>query len=191
MKVTKKEAFNIPNVLCYLRILLVPVFSYFFLTASEQEKYRYYIAALIILISGLTDFLDGFIARKFNMITELGKAIDPIADKLTQFTLAVCLAIKFPYVLGLVGIVFVKEVCMGIFCLILLRKNKKLDGAKWFGKVATFVYYVAMFLIIAIPSLSKTAIVVLVTISAIFMVLAFAMYIPVFYKLGKDKTSGK
>lgn len=191
MKVTKKEAFNIPNILCYLRIILVPIFSYFFLTASEQEKYRYYIAAIIILISGLTDFLDGFIARKFNMITELGKAIDPIADKLTQFTLAVCLAIKFPYVLALVGIVFVKEVCMGIFCLILLRKNKKLDGAKWFGKVATFVYYVAMFLIIAIPSLSQTAIIVLVTISAVFMVLAFAMYIPVFYKLGKDKTSEK
>lgn len=185
MKITLKEAFNIPNVLCYFRILLVPIFCYFFITASSEEPYKYYITALLILLSGLTDFFDGFIARRFHMTTDLGKAIDPIADKLTQFSLAVCLAIKVPYVLTLVLIVFFKELFMGICCLILLRQNKKLDGAKWFGKVSTFVYYVVMFLIIVIPSLSQIWIVVLVSIASAFMLLSFAMYIPVFYKMGK------
>lgn len=185
MKITLKEAFNIPNILCYFRILLVPFFCYFFITANADTSYKYYITALLILLSGLTDFFDGLIARRFHMITELGKAIDPIADKLTQFSLAVCLAIKVPYVMILVAIVFIKELCMGIFCLILLRQNKKLDGAKWFGKVSTFVYYVVMFLIIVFPSLSQVWVVSLVSIASAFMIMSFAMYMPVFYRLGK------
>lgn len=191
LKITKKEMFNIPNILCYIRILLIPIFSYFLLTATPQATYRYYIAALVILLSGITDFFDGMIARKFNMITELGKAIDPIADKLTQFMIAVCLAIKVPYVLVLVAIVFVKEIFMGICCLILLRQNKKLDGAKWFGKASTFVFYAAMFLIIAFPNMSELFRAVLIMITSAFTLMSFCMYVPVFYRMGKNSENNQ
>ena len=91
----KKDLFTIPNLLCYFRILLVPAFLYVFLNAANREDYLF--AAGIILIGGITDFLDGFIARKFNMITQLGKLIDPVADKLMQLAIIAVLAIRFPY----------------------------------------------------------------------------------------------
>ena len=89
MTILKKEYFNIPNLLSYLRLLLIPAFVMVFLGATSQRDY--YIAALIVLFSALTDLLDGIIARKFGQITELGKVLDPIADKLTQITIIFCL----------------------------------------------------------------------------------------------------
>ena len=89
-KFTKKEIFSIPNIMGYFRILLIPVFCYLYITAESEREYLY--AAFVVLISSLTDLFDGKIARRFNMITELGKALDPIADKLTHGALAVCLA---------------------------------------------------------------------------------------------------
>lgn len=185
MKITTKDAFNIPNILCYIRILLIPFFCYYLITATPEQSYRYIIASILIVLSGITDLFDGFIARRFNMITELGKAIDPIADKLTQFSIAVCLTIQIPFMFYLVLIVFVKELAMGILCLLLLKQKKKLDGAMWFGKVSTAVYYASMFLIILVGILNANPIwnVVLIAIASVFMVFAFAMYIPVFYRL--------
>ncbi|WMJ24416.1 CDP-alcohol phosphatidyltransferase family protein [Paludicola sp. MB14-C6] len=187
MKVTKKEALNIPNILCYIRILLIPFFCYYLITADSDNLYRYAIGAGLIVLSGITDLFDGLIARRCNMITDLGKAIDPIADKLTQFSIAVCLTIKIPYMIYLVLIVFVKEIAMGILCLILLKQNKKLDGAMWFGKVATAVYYAAMFLIIVLTILDANPVwnVVLISIASVFMLFSFGMYLPVFYRLYK------
>ena len=83
---TKKEIFSIPNILCYFRIGLVPIFLYTYFTAEGSEGHM--ISAGILILSSLSDFFDGFIARKYDMITELGKLIDPVADKLTQFVVA-------------------------------------------------------------------------------------------------------
>ena len=74
-----KERFSIPNLMGYFRLLLIPVFCYLYLA-----KEAYHWAAGVVLLSSLTDLFDGMIARKFNMITNLGKALDPIADKLTD-----------------------------------------------------------------------------------------------------------
>lgn len=78
----KKEIFSIPNIMGYARIILIPIFVWTYYTAEEMMDY--YFAAFVILLSGLTDMLDGYVARKYDMITELGKVLDPIADKLTQ-----------------------------------------------------------------------------------------------------------
>jgi len=184
-----KDAFNIPNSLCYLRILLIPIFMYFFVTADQQNLSRYYISAIIILVSGITDMLDGFIARRFNMITELGKTLDPIADKLTQLAIAVAISIKFPAILVLVGIVFVKELVMGIFCLVLIRQKKKPDGAMWFGKISTWVYYVAMFTIVVIPKTPQNDVFVylLAGTAGVFMLFAFILYLRFFKKIQKGE----
>ena len=90
-----KDLFKLPNILCYIRIALVPLFVYLYFTAEEPVDY--YVATLVVMLSGITDFLDGQIARRCNMITDLGKIIDPAADKLMQLAMLVTLAINIPY----------------------------------------------------------------------------------------------
>ena len=100
----KKDLFTIPNLMGYFRILLIPVFCYFYI-----KKQAYLLAAGIVLISSLTDLFDGYIARRFNMVTELGKALDPVADKLTHAALALCLAFRYPLMWALLALMAVKE----------------------------------------------------------------------------------
>ena len=178
MKLTKKEVFSIPNILSFVRILLIPVFMAFYLTAKTPLDY--YIAAAVILISGLTDMADGLIARKCHMITELGKALDPIADKLTQAAIVFTLIFRFPAMFFLFVLLAVKEIFMGVNGLILLKKGKKLDGAMWFGKLSTAVLYVVMFIFIAVPTLPELAANILMIVTGFFLALSFILYITVF-----------
>ena len=187
MKLTKKEIFSIPNILCYFRILLIPVFMISYINAKETRDY--YFAAFIVLLSGLTDFADGFIARHFNMVTELGKAIDPVADKLSQ---AISLMIRIEPMRWLFLLFAVKELFMGITSIVLLTKhNTKMDGAKWFGKVSTFVFYTVMFIIIVFPSLDVGVRNILILISGLFLLLAFLLYAQVFLKMYQETQKKK
>ena len=105
-----KERFSIPNLMGYFRLLLIPVW-----------------AAGVVLLSSLTDLFDGMIARKFNMITNLGKALDPIADKLTHGALALCLAFRYPQMWVLFGLMVLKEGYMVVMGLLFFRKGKMLN----------------------------------------------------------------
>jgi cardiolipin synthase len=184
VKVSVKDIFTIPNILSYIRIILIPFFAYYYITATGPADY--YIAAFIILLSGLSDMLDGLIARKFNQITEIGKIIDPIADKLTQMAIIVCLLFQYEYVWVLIILFVAKELFMGINGLILLRKGKQLDGSMWFGKVSTAVFYVATFLLIAFPQMNDSMAVLLMTVTGAFLLLSFVLYIPVFAKMYRN-----
>ena len=130
--------------------------------------------------------MDGYIARKFNQITELGKIVDPVADKLTQMAIIVCLLFQYEYIWILIVLFVVKELFMGINGLILLRKGKRLDGSMWFGKVSTAVFYGATFLLIAFPEMNYSIAAVLMVMTGIFLVLSFVLYIPVFWKLHRN-----
>lgn len=147
----KKEWLSIPNVLSFIRILLIPVFAWSYLTAGDSQDYLF--AAIVVVISGVTDFLDGTIARKFGMITELGKFLDPLADKMTQGSLFLCLAIRYPHIWVLLILWALKDGFMAIMGLILLRKkHTKLDGAKWYGKVCTAIIYLGVLLLLFFPT---------------------------------------
>lgn len=185
MKLSTKEIFSIPNILSYIRLLLIPIFVYIYVTSDGPSDY--YLAAFIILISGLTDMFDGLIARKFNQITELGKTIDPVADKLTQAAIVGCLMFRYEYMWILVVLLVVKELFMGINGLILLKKGRKLDGAMWFGKVSTAVFYAATFILIGFPEISSQFASILMFITGIFLGLSFILYIPEFLKLYREK----
>jgi cardiolipin synthase len=185
MKTTKKEIFSIPNLLSYLRILLIPAFVLIYITAEDVSNY--YLAALIIFLSALTDMADGFIARKYGMITELGKALDPIADKLTQIAVILCLLTRYQGMWVLVLLFTIKELFMGINGLILLRKGKKLNGAKWFGKVSTAVFFICTIVLIALPELPGMAVYILINVTILFLLLSFVLYIPAFAKLYRSK----
>ena len=180
----RKQLLSIPNLMGYFRILLIPVIVWRYVTAETVTDY--YIAAVMIGISGITDFLDGFVARRFHMITKVGKALDPIADKLTQGAIVLSLSFRFQWMIPLAVLFVIKEGFMGIMGIIFLKKGMMLDGAKWFGKVCTFVLYVVMFILILFPEIPLVAANSLIVLCIGLMLLSFGMYIPVFYKMWKE-----
>lgn len=137
MNKLKQYCKHIPNALTILRFILIP----FIIIAIAKDKY---IESFIFLtISGLTDVLDGFIARKFNFITNFGKLIDPLADKTTQIAILVTLSLKNIIPIWILIIVFVKEFAM-ISGASFLYGKELVVSSKWFGKLATVLFYLAI-----------------------------------------------
>ena len=200
MKDLFKGCWTIPNLLSVIRILLIPVFAYLF---YNDEKIM---AVVVLAISGLTDTMDGQIARKFNQISALGKVLDPVADKLTQITIAVMLFIDFktasnPIInaLGWVFLVFlIKEAVMIVGGLIMLLLNIRPGAAEFWGKAATLVFYVGMVIIIAIGpevgalidivgfQLPNVVTGIIVVLCAIMTLAAFASYMPETFRQFKE-----
>ena len=149
----RNEIFTIPNVLTFLRIILIPVFMYFFL--NEKIEGHMWYALGVLALSGVSDVLDGLIARKFNMVSDLGIALDPIADKLTQFGVMLCLVFRFPGILIPLLLIVIKEVVTGIFALLTIRKTGLVKGAKWYGKLTTVLLYIMMGLHLLWPLLHQ------------------------------------
>lgn len=187
MHFKKEEFFTIPNLMGYFRILLIPLFAWCYLTAEGDREYL--TAALIVGVSGLTDLFDGKIARKFHQVTELGKFLDPLADKLTQGVLLLCLASRFPLLWVLVGIFIFKEGFMAVMGALMLRHNgRKLDGAMWYGKICTASLYAVMFLLLLVPKISLTLANTLIVVCGTVMLFTWGMYVPVFRKMwGEEK----
>lgn len=186
MKLTRKEILSVPNIMGYFRILLIPVFMYFYFTA--QELCDYYVVAVIVIVSSVTDLFDGVIARKFDMVTELGKFLDPVADKLTHFALVICLSSRYHLLYIVLVLMIIKEGFMGVMGLITIkRKGKKLDGAMWYGKLCTGTLFVTMALLLLFPELNLIIVNVLICICLCTMLFALAMYIPVFIHMNQNK----
>ena len=171
----KKEIFTIPNLLSLFRLLLIPVYMTIYLNATETRDYIS--AAVVLAISCLTDLVDGKIARKFNMISTVGKVLDPIADKVTQFTLILCLSIKFPVLLHLVVLFIIKESFQFFAGLITYRKGRMLTGALITGKICTTVLFTSLIIMILLPDISALAVNIITIIDGVFMIMAFADYI--------------
>ena len=190
----RKDIFTIPNILSYFRIALIPVFIILFINAYSHNGVGFHIAAVItLLVSGLTDMLDGKIARKFNQITELGKIVDPLADYLTQFAVVVCLAIEYKLLIFVIVLLVVKELSMAILGVVFLRKGKKLKGAQWYGKVSTVVFYAVMFALLAVPYAKMPFAIstVLIIISGAWMLFSFVMYVRKYVKMWQDIKENK
>lgn len=141
------QAGSIPNILGYIRILLIPVFIYFY------NRTEYVSAGCMLVISALTDMLDGHIARKYGMITELGKVVDPAADKLTQAAMIICVAQRVGEMRILFITLVVKELLMLLIGLFVYKKTSGVTSSKWFGKAATTVLYAVMIAYILIPGI--------------------------------------
>ena len=181
---SKREIFSIPNLMSYFRIFLIPFLVWRILVANTTRDY--WIVAVLVGISGLTDLLDGKVARKFDMVTELGKALDPIADKLTLGAIIFCLVVKNPIVWIIVILYIIKEGYMGIMGLLLLKRNgRKLDGAKWYGKVCTAVLYFMLSLFMLFPDMPQWLIMMFVGICFLIMSFTFISYILVFREMWK------
>lgn len=179
-----KKIFTIPNILSFFRFVLAFVFAYVYLNASTTKEY--YIAALIIVISGLTDVVDGKIARHFHMISELGKILDPVADKFTQGIVALCLIKRFPWMLALFILFILKESYMAIRGIMVLKVTGQNSGALWFGKLNTVALYAVLFLLLAIPNMPVTVSRILIILCMCVMLFAFFMYAKTYHQLIKE-----
>lgn len=178
-----KQLFTIPNLLCYLRIAAIPYFIYIYVHASEPLDYLY--TAFILAGMEITDFLDGFIARRYHMISEWGKILDPIADKLLQLTLLVLLVYQYPFAVLVLLLFLVKEASMAICGIVSIRKKCRLQGALWCGKVSTTVFYICMIVLILFPGIDPLAADVLLCITTAFLIYSFVVYMRTYYAMLK------
>lgn len=188
---SRKDLFTIPNLMGYFRIILIPIFMAVYIGADSRADYI--AAAAILGISGLTDCFDGKVARHFNMITEWGKVLDPVADKLTQAAVFISLSFRYPTMRYLVILFVVKEMFMGIMGAVMLKKGSMMDGARWYGKLCTAVLYGAMFMLLLVVDLSYFAAGLIISICIIMNIFSFACYIVYYVRvlMNKPVTSGK
>lgn len=190
-----KKVFTIPNAISFLRILLVPFIVWAFLEGQMV------VVLILVALSGITDKFDGTIARKMNQVSDLGKLLDPVADKLTQIVLAVLMFIQFngsadPWMQAFawVFLLFVaKELFMMLFALVMLLLGKRPSAAEIWGKAATVVFYVVMgVLFLAGPEvgvlkehfvLPQLVVQILVVVSVVLTFVAFFSYFPSTYRV--------
>ena len=175
---TRKQLFTIPNLLSLLRLCMIPLIIWLYCT---QKNYA--LTAVVLVLSGLTDMVDGYIARRFNMVTDLGKALDPVADKLTQASVMFCLLSRFRMMLVPLLLLIFKEVCNGVMSLVVIKKTGKVCGADWHGKVCTWLLYAMMFVHIVWFDISRQWSTALISICVIMMTVSFALYMVRNYKM--------
>lgn len=185
-KVDFKYIFTVPNILSYFRIILIIPFVILFL------KDKYIPAAVCLLLSGLTDCVDGFLARKLNQITELGKMLDPVADKLTLIAVGICVMIAEPMVVPVVVILMIKDLLMLIGASVLLRKKVQPCASEWYGKVGTICFYVSVVAIVVFDIVLKVenfniVSLVMLSITACMMIYSLIRYYLIFRELMKNQ----
>ena len=167
----KGQVWTIPNIMSLFRIVLLP-----FLIWAYVGLHNTTLTIILLAVSALTDILDGKIARKFNMVSDLGKALDPVADKLTQVSMVLCLAFKYKLMWILLGLCVIRETCMFILGLISMKRTGRVYSARWYGKVSTAVLYgtgLALLVFPKMPSWLSTALIIL---CMIVVVLALTLY---------------
>ena len=164
----KKEIFTIPNLLSIFRLVLLPVYSRIYLNATEN--YHYLIAGSIMGISCITDML--------------GKILDPLADKITQFTLTLCLSLKYPVLHPILALFILKELFQLTAGIIFLQKGRMLPGALIAGKICTSILFVSLIILVFFPNLNSPAVNFIALVDGIFLIISFVSYILAYF--GKD-----
>lgn len=167
----KSKIITVPNILSLFRLCLIPLTVWLYCI----KKYYGWTAAVFI-VSGVTDVLDGFIARKFNMVSDFGKAFDPVADKLTQITMMFCLVMRFPLMLLPLVILVIKELLAATMNMLTLKKAGFVVAAVWHGKLNTVLLYTTMFIHIVWINIPSTVSNVLITVCIVMMLISSFLY---------------
>jgi len=175
-KLTKKNIFTIPNMISVFRFVLIPFILYFYIVKKE-----YVVSVVLIGVSCLSDIVDGAIARTFNLISDLGKLLDPVADKLTQGALMICLISRYKWMIWMTILLGVKELLMFIFGLISYKKTDKVNGSKWYGKVSTVVTMASILALIIFTGMPEKLAIAIAGVASVVMVTSLVLY-GLFYK---------
>ena len=178
----KEQILTIPNLLSVIRLLMIPLIVWLYFGVKNYPA-----ATGVLIASGITDIADDIIARKFHMVSDLGKILDPIADKLTQGVLIICLASRYKWMIALILLFVVKECCMAALGYRALKRKDIVNSAKWYGKVNTAVLYIVMATLTLFTSISAKIANALILTSGCFMILSLVLYIR-FYRQFLKKT---
>ncbi len=180
-----KRNLTVPNFLTLLRIVVIIPLVKFLLNEN------YIGAGVMMLISAVSDMFDGLIARKFNLITQLGKILDPIADKLTLIAVVICINILYPSLLILVIVLFCKELLMLSGGCILLKLKIKPPAAKWYGKMSTAIFYTSVVTIVLFKAIwnitNKPMLITMFAITTAAMIFSLVNYAILFFKLIQER----
>ena len=179
----QNKILTIPNILSFFRLVLIPVIVWLYV-----GKQDYLWTLLILTLSGVTDIVDGIIARKFNMVSNFGKAFDPVADKLTQMAMLFCLVSRFKYMMIPFVLLVVKEVVTGITSLVSIKRTGTVKGAVWHGKLTTVSLYSMMAIHIVWFNIPHAISLILVGVCIGIMLMSFTMYSIQNIKAIKNKT---
>ncbi len=169
---SENKIFTIPNLLSFLRICLIPVIIWLYLVKDNSIW-----AGFALIFSGVTDVLDGYIARRFQMISDFGKVLDPVADKLTQAAILICLSIRFPLMIIPFVLLLARDIYMGISGLLVIRRTGLVMGAEWHGKAATSLLFVTMIIHIFFPKITSTISVILIAACTLMIGITFVLYV--------------
>ena len=179
----KKEICTIPNLLSFFRLTLIPVYLNLYLNAQTTRDYT--MSAVILGVSCMTDMVDGKIARKFNMISNVGKVLDPLADKLTQLALLICLSARGKLLRFLLVIFLIKEFWQLFVMIAAMRRGKALNGALMSGKLSTTVLFAGLGLMFLFPNMSEEMVNRITAVCLGFLLYAFWDYAMAYF--GKNK----
>lgn len=184
---TRQQVMTVPNAMSALRIVLIP----FFIWAYVEERYT--LSFGLVVASAVSDMLDGFVARKLNMISDFGKFIDPVADKLTQAALVVCLMTKHPHIFILFIILAVKELATLALSAVVFSRHDSVNSAKWYGKMCTVVFEGTMMLLILCPEAEEKTVHMAMVLCGAVMIFAFVMYVNFYHSIlrGKRKSENR
>ena len=175
----KREVFTLPNLLSLLRLLLIPLYCSIYLRAEQQKDYI--LAGGILALSCITDCFDGIIARKTNSISTVGKILDPVADKATQFAVTFCLVQAKPLLKWLLVLFVVKEGLQALLAVIFLRWGMILPGAVPAGKISTAVFFASLVLLVLLPELPLSAVKWVARLDGGFLLLSFGAYVLAYF----------
>lgn len=170
-KFTRRDILTIPNAMSFFRLLLIPVIIWLY---CSRENYLW--AVGVIALSAVTDIADGKIARRFSMVSDFGKVLDPVADKLTQLALIICLLSRYSWLWLLLALFIVKEALMAFWGYLTMRLTDSVNSARWYGKLSTVTLYASMMILFLFPKIPETAAAVLSVVCAFVMVLSLVLY---------------
>ena len=175
----KKDIMTIPNLLSLFRLMLIPVYGSIYLHATVRKEF--YTAGLLMTLSCLTDLADGWVARRFNMTSQLGKVLDPLADKLTQLSLTVLLSIRYPRLKQIMILLIIKELVQLFLALYYYHRGKALPGALIAGKVCTTVLFVSLITMAVFPDLPKQLSYAIALTDGIFLIFSLLQYLLAYF----------
>lgn len=184
MRILKKE--HIPNYLSVLRFLMIPCFAAVFF--ADFPYHRYY-ALGIFMLAGLTDVIDGYLARKHHWVSDFGKVMDPLADKLMQATAFVCIAVKTRIGIFLAALIFVKDLLILAGSIMMAKKGaREMVASKWYGKLATCILAVTVgTLIVSYENVSLSVIMAVISAGAmLFSLIMYLIHVYLKFLMGTD-----
>lgn len=185
-RLTRSQVLTVPNLLTLIRLLLIPPIVWLYAVMQQRTA-----AIILVALSGLSDVLDGKIARKYHVVSDFGKFLDPVADKLTQAALMLCIYSRYPYVLALFLLFAVKELYMLVWGIVILKKLNSINSAQWHGKLTTVLLLGVLGILLLFPQISTTTANILFLLCGAMILLSVVLYTRFYLRLLCGKAAAR